>query len=143
MKTFVISSVLAGVISACGCACMQPKSDLPESDMNTLGRDLTYLTQDVDATLRQDPAGAVGLSGEAVLARALAGDARLQTTFRPYKVTLTRAGGAFSLLVCTPDGARALLEDASCTPELDGTPWQQTPAAPCRSTLQLSAVCKP
>lgn len=143
MKTLLISSVLAGLISACGCACIQPKNDLRESDMNTLGRELTYLTQDVDGTLRQDPVGTAGQSDEAVLARALAGDARLQTIFQRYKVALTRAGGAFSLLVCTPDGARALLEDASCTPGLDGTPWQQTPAAPCRPTLQLSAVCKP
>ncbi len=143
MKTLLISSVLAGLISASGCACVQPKDDQHDSDMNTLGRELTYLTQDVDATLRQDPVGTAGQSDEAVLARARGGDARLQTIFRRYKVTLTRAGGAFSLLVCTSDGARALLEDASCTPELDRTPWQQTPAAPCRPALQLSAVCKP
>lgn len=46
--------------------------------------------------------------------------------FKHYKVTIVRAGKAFSVLVCDEDGAHALLEDASCTVQLDRKPWQQS-----------------
>lgn len=140
MKTLLNTLVITGLISASSCACLQSTNGKPAQDMDTLAKQLLGLTGTVDATL-QDPATA-GLSDQALLERSIADRPDLQSSFKDYKVTITRAGNVFSVLVCTRDGAHALLEDASCTVKLDRKLWQESPSAVCQPTLQLAAVCK-
>lgn len=141
MKTLLISTAITSLVSMFGCACMQPRSD--DESMNRLGKRLLDLTAVVDGTLRRDPAGTAGLADQALVDRATADDPALRDEFKPYKLIITRAGSAFSVLVCTEDGAHALLEDASCTVKLDRKAWQQSPRPPCQPELQSEVVCKP
>ena len=58
-----------------------------------------------------------------------------------YSLVAEFTGGASYLLVCSADKSRALLLDASCTPEFDWHLWQAGPI-PCRIPDEAKRFCK-
>ena len=142
MKSLLITFMITGFVSAPGCAYFRSNGQDKSRTMNTLGMQLLHLTSKVSGTIREDPTGTAVLSDRELLERSTSGDPTLLKSFDRYKVTIQRADKEVSLLVCTFDGSRGLLEDASCTGKLDLTLWERSPAAACQSTLQLAVVCK-
>jgi hypothetical protein len=143
MKSLLITFMITGLVSAPSCACFRSNGQEDSKTMNTLGVQLLQLTSKVSGTIREDPTGTAALSDRELLERSTSTDPTLLKSFDRYKVTIQRADKEVSLLVCTRDGARGLLEDASCTGKLDLTLWERSPAAACQPTLQFPAACKP
>lgn len=143
MKSLLIAFMITGLVSASGCACFRSHRQDEPYKMNTLGMQLLQLTSKVSGTIREDPTGTAVLSDRELLERSTSRDPALLKSFNGYKVTVHRVDKEVSLLVCTLDGSRGLLEDASCTIKLDLTLWERSPATTCQPTLQLATVCKP
>jgi hypothetical protein len=68
-------------------------------------------------------------------------DPSLLDPFKPYLVRTRHQGKNVTLLVCTKDGKKGLLEDASCTNYLDRELWKISPPVPCDFTVSPD-VCK-
>ncbi len=145
MKTLFISAMITSVISGSGCACAPHNGGRNEDvRMNRLGKQLLDLTMKIDSVLGADRAGTAGLADQALVDRATASALALRHEFERYKViTLRGPGTAFSVLVCDKAGAHALLEDVSCTKDLDRARWQESPAPACQPVLQIEKVCPP
>lgn len=122
-------------------ACGPPKQPFPPDEMDTLGDQLRYLSRAVAGVMNDDPAGTAALPDQELLARVNSRDATLLPPFARYLLKTHRENGLVSVLVCTPDGTRGLLEDAACTVKLDAKLWQSA-AAPCQLTVILANVCK-
>lgn len=110
--------------------------------MEVLGDELRRLTAAVQGEVSADPAGTAGLSDGELLARAAADDPALLKPFDDYSLRTTREGDYVSVLVCTKDGKRGLLEDTNCTVTLDRPLWRDSPEAACAPTVRLADVCK-
>ncbi len=123
------------LVTAIGCA--HPCSKRDYSDVATRVASFSYafagreLPADFDerqlvATLRASPAYADSI-------RAIEQD---------YRLKAKRAGGSYLLLVCTPDGERALLEDLGCTPDrVDRRLWETAPGQACAFPEAPPAPC--
>lgn len=102
---------------------------------------LTKLSTAVEAAVRYDAEAAAGLGGQALLAFAARDDAALLERFAGLELRVARGDRHASVLVCSPDGGQALLEDAGCTSRLDRHAWREADAAPCEFRLDLAALC--
>lgn len=120
-----------------GCASAQARS---EGEMNELGSALTKLSSSVESTVRYKKQGA-GLSDEQLLLLSTQHDPAILEPFQGYYLRVLRQGGHSAVLVCTPDGSTALLEDAGCTARMEQHHWRKIPERPCEFTLNLNAVC--
>ena len=74
-----------------------------------------------------------------VLSAATEHDRSLLGPFRTYELFVRVEGRNSSVLVCTGNKARALLEDAGCSARVDGQLWRE--GFLCGFTLDLSSVC--
>jgi hypothetical protein len=81
------------------------------------------------------------LTEEQLLAFAVQDDPAQLDPFKDLRLRVRRNGPYSSVLVCTADGKRALLEDAGCTPKLDGRHWDKPPVA-CEFRLDLVQACR-
>jgi len=120
-----------------GCASAQAQS---ETEMSELGSALTKLSSAVESTVRFKKQGE-GLSEEQLLVLSTRHDPSLLAPFQGYRLHVLRESGHAAVLVCSPDGHIALLEDAGCTARMDQHHWNAYPKRPCRFTLDLMRVC--
>ena len=102
---------------------------------------LTKLSTAVEAAVRYDAEASAGLDGQALLAFAARDDAALLERFAGLELRVARGDRHASVLVCSPDGGQALLEDAGCTSRLDRHAWREADAVPCEFRLDLAALC--
>ena len=135
MKPTIPLFLLAMLISEASCGPSSQK-------MQTLGDELRRLTAAVQGEVIADPAGTAGLSDKELLARATADDPALLKPFDDYSLRTSREGNYVSVLVCTQDGKRGLLEDTNCTVALDRQLWRESSEAACQPTVRLADVCK-
>jgi hypothetical protein len=131
---FVIS------ISLVGCT-LCPVKDAKDDSMYILASQLTKLCKAVEATVRYEDVPDTMTDAE-LLTRATSHDPPLLAPFSDYTVKTLRQDRHALLLVCTKDGASALLEDACCSPPLDVHHWLTAPPRPCTFSLKTVDVCK-
>ncbi len=94
-----------------------------------LGPSMSRLTSALQAELGRYP-------NEALVAETLKKKPELELDFRQYEVRTRSSGTRLVVLVCTKDGKRALMEDASWTPRVDKRWYEVTPAVPCEFTIE-------
>lgn len=142
MKKLILLFVVVVFASTSSCACFWATYFPSDARMQALGDDLRRLSAAVQGKVVEDPAGTAGLSDQELLTRATAHDPALLKPFECYSVRTSREGNYISLLVCTANGKRGLLEDTNCTVPLDKQLWHDSPGAPCRFTVPLDDACK-
>ena len=111
-----------------------------EEQYYQLATSLSKLSKAVEAVVAFDDPPA-GTSGEELLALATAHDPSLLTPFTGYSVQAVRQGEHASVMVCTDDRDKALLEDAGCSAALDRHAWKNKPLPPCEPAVDLDKVC--
>jgi hypothetical protein len=79
---------------------------------------------------------------EEILAYVRERDSSLLDSFLDRKIMARVRQKHSVVLICLADGSAGLLEDAGCSPELDGHLWQSDPAADCSFTLNINTVCQ-
>jgi hypothetical protein len=104
--------------------------------MNEKGSALTKLTAHVDGSVIFGTGRST--SDEALFEKAFEDNPALKPLLGSHALRLQRGEKGIVLLVCTPDASTALLEDLSCTPEMDGRHWQSEPSRSCEFTLNAS-----
>lgn len=131
---------IATALVLAGCAVVPVGGPYTEATMMPLATDLTKLTAAVESTLLYAPLAA-RLADDQLLSSSVADDPGLLAPFRHYQLQVSRAAGHVALLVCSPDGRQALLEDAGCTAAMDRHRWRDQPPGPCTFTLDLQQTC--
>lgn len=132
-----VAMMMSSLLTACASA-----PDVSERDMNFTASALTKLSAAVDVTVRFNKSSE-NLADSELLRLSASDDQSLLTPFEHYKVRVLQSGRRSVVLVCEPDGGKALLEDAGCTAKLDRHHWQSVPVAACDFTLDVMAVCGP
>lgn len=107
--------------------------------MCRLGAALTKLTAAVEAQA-SPPAKVAGMTSDKILEEATSHDATLLQPFSQFTVATLIEGKVAIVLVCTKDGKRGLLEDASCSASLDAHRWDD-PSYPCGFTINTATAC--
>ncbi|BCS89633.1 hypothetical protein [Pseudodesulfovibrio sediminis] len=133
-KVAVLSALIVVSLFAFGCACQA------DEDMRSLATKLNSLTtaaQGYETYMKPDPA----MSDQAFLEAATANDPSLLTPFADYKLDVERQDGFVSILVCTPDGSKALLQDVGCTGEFDLPLWENDEPIPCDMVPSAFSLC--
>jgi hypothetical protein len=101
---------------------------------------LTKLAAAVDAYVADSPVAGPH-STEEVLKAATAHDPSLLSPFRSYLIRIGIVGRDSSVLLCTTDRMRALIEDAGCTARSDSQRWRLSTPAGCIFSLDLLKLC--
>jgi hypothetical protein len=125
----VTATALLGLWLA-GCLCAPP----PESPAARLESPLVKLTAAVEAEIRDSPSGPPASDAQ-LLAAAMKGKPELQRAFKGVPIKVRRDARNVVLLVCSPDGQSAWLEDASWTTGVDHRWYQRQPPPPAEFTL--------
>jgi hypothetical protein len=99
---------------------------------------LTKLTAHVDAAILYSPAGKLE-SDQTLFDKAFAANPWLKSQLGSDGLRLQRGERGIVLMVCTEDGSKALLEDLSCTPNMDKHPWRDEPDRACTFSLSPTA----
>jgi len=128
------------VVALTGCAPLTTERFYSEQEMMTSAVALTKVSAAVEANLRYG-APSESLTDAEFLTRSVAHDPMLLTPFAEYRIMATRQGNHAATLVCSQDGATALLEDAGCTAAMDLQRWQEKPRGPCTFTVDLARLC--
>jgi hypothetical protein len=124
------------LISGCVLSPEQAQAD----DMYVKAAELRKLSAAVESTVRfKDPSPM--LTDEELLKLATTHNSALLTSFAGFKLRMDRRDRHAVVLVCSPSGDKALLEDAACTGPLDVHHWQSKKPMPCEFTIQAAAVC--
>ena len=127
------------LLVAAGCA---HAASVDVEQMYGLASALTKLSAAVESAVGfKDPPG--GLADAGLVEFATQHDPTLRAPFEGYTLRTLRQPPHAAVLVCTPDGQRALLEDAGCSAALDVHRWKDDPPTPCEFTLDLASVCVP
>lgn len=80
-----------------------------------------------------------GFSGKELIDYCTSRTPRLAKALDGYVVKVEHNSNNAILLVCSPDGSKALLEDTACTKHFDHHHWQNS--VPCGFTLKLPEAC--
>lgn len=137
MKNVKASAIVLVVLIS---GCMAPPERAQADEMYIKAAELRKLSVAVESTVRfKDPSPT--LSDDGLLKAATAANPALLTPFAGYKLRVDRRDKHAVVLVCTPSGEKALLEDAACTGPLDVHHWQSDKPTPCEFTVQAAAVC--
>lgn len=83
-----------------------------------------------------------GLSGDEFLQEAVKKDPDLLKQFEEYPILLKRESGNVSIVLCSPDGEQALLQDVGCTSYFDRHIWKESIKLPCEQPTDAFAVCQ-
>ncbi|MBN1602032.1 MAG: hypothetical protein JW915_10505 [Chitinispirillaceae bacterium] len=75
-----------------------------------------------------------------VIDEAVRRDPSMLVPFADYSLHVVRRGSLSAVLVCTKDEQRALLEDTAYTVKFDKHYWRDSPAAPCKSTIDFAHI---
>jgi hypothetical protein len=109
-----------------------------EQEMNEKASALTKLTAYVDAVVVFSPGGRER-SDLALLEGAFENNATLKPLLGGHVLRLQRGDRGVVVLVCTTDAAAALLEDLSCTGQIDKHRWREGVRPACEFTLSAAA----
>lgn len=123
-----------------GCATV-PQEQYPDTEMLIAASALTKLAIAVDGTARYGKLPDT-VSDQDLLALVTVDDPALLSPLTKFQVRVRRQGLNSEVLLCTPDAAIALLEDAGCTAASDLHHWKTLPRPPCDFTLKLDEVCR-
>ena len=107
--------------------------------MLTKASQLTKLSTAVESTVRYKNPPA-GLDEKGLLKLATQHDPQLLDNFSDYKVRVLVVERHSTVLVCTQDEKRGLLEDAACTVAFDQHLWKDS-GSPCEFTLNTKTTC--
>ncbi len=99
---------------------------------------LTKLTAHVDAAVLYSPTGK-SESDQTLFEKGFANNPSLKQQLGTDKLLLQRGEKGVVVLVCTDGGAKALLEDLSCTPGIDKHHWRDEPDRLCAFSLSPAA----
>lgn len=131
---------IALVLVLGGCSILPAPQTFNEAELMTAAVALTKVSAAAEANLRYgEPSDA--LSDAEFLTQSVAHDPGLLRPIDRYQVKATRHGGHVAILVCSQDGAIALLEDAGCTAAMDRHRWRDQPRSPCAFKLDLAQLC--
>ncbi len=136
MKRTIHVVALVAALSSSACYLRTPNAK--QASMEQLGSQLTYLTGAIRGSIL-DKSLPDSANDREIVAMSTKEDPSLAKPFDGYVVRVAREGKHAVVMVCTPDAGTALLEDASCTPGLDGRRWEVAPPQRCEFTL--SGVC--
>lgn len=141
MRAYRVGTIIALLVltlTTGGCAYVTSSSD---EEMYSLAAALTKLSNVVESAVAfKDPPEK--LSERELLDFSAQHDPSLLRPFDRFTLHVLRQSGHAAVLVCTPEGGRALLEDAGCTARLERHWWKEVPQKPCALTLDLFAVCQ-
>ena len=136
IKSYAIfMSVSVAILS--GCVTVDEKTDT--QSMYVTASALTKLSASVESNVRYKNPPA-DISDADLLVLATRHDPSLLEPFSGYQLKVLREDHHASVLVCSADGARALLEDVGCTAEMDKHAWQSKAYA-CVFTLSPKDLC--
>lgn len=125
--------LLAGVLAALPAAADEAEATYGQASA------LTKLAAAVQATVyRGFPDD---LSEEVLLYVAVRHDPGLLSPFTDSALRARREGRQTSVLLCTADRGRRLIEDAACTAKVDRHFWRDAEAGACEFEQPLAAVC--
>lgn len=113
-----------------------------ERDMNELGAALIKLSSSVESAVYYKGIVCDGLSDDQLLSLSTKHDPSLLEPFNDYKLRVKIQNKHAAVLVCSGDGANALLEDAGCTARMELHRWKDQPLSPCEFSLDLNKVCE-
>ena len=122
-----------------GCAALPPGKH-SETEMMETAAALTKVSAAAEANLRYG-SSAEALSDADYLAESVTHDPRLLLPLSAYQIKSMRKDGFSAILLCTQDGANALLEDAGCTAALDRHRWRDDPGSVCTYSVDLKQLC--
>jgi hypothetical protein len=128
--------ILIALISGCVVSPERARAD----EMYIKAAELRKLSAAVESTVRyKNPSPT--LSDDELLKLATAANPALLAVFSGYTLRVDRRDKHAVVLVCTPTGETALLEDAACTGQLDAHHWKADKPLPCDFTIQAAVVC--
>jgi hypothetical protein len=133
--------IFIACISIFWCTGCMPQQ-LSENSLREKESALNKLVASVESAVRFQDAPET-LTEEQLKAFAVKDDPAQLEPFNGLLVRIRRQGVFSSVLVCTEDGAKALWEDAGCTPPLDLRLWNREPPQSCHFKLDLAQVCQP
>lgn len=122
-----------------GCATLSPEQKHAE-EMLTAASALTKVATAAEASVRYGNPPE-NLSDAEFLQFATAHDPALLQPFGKYQLKSLRQERHAAILVCSADGAVALIEDAGCTAQVDRHHWQAIPTLSCSFTLEPARIC--
>lgn len=111
-------------------ACVSLKSLGPDNLITPLPK----LTLAIQALVRWPPDG-VAMTDEKMLATVYEKKPELREAFSCYTVKIWHNTRDVVVLVCSPDGQRGIMEDASATPGVDRVWYQTDPMHPAQFSL--------
>lgn len=135
MKRLALALVLSWWAAGCS------SQVLDEAALRAKESALNKLAASLESAVRYQDAPAT-LTEEQLKAFAIKDDPAQLEPFKDLLVRVRRQGKDSSVLVCTADGARALWEDAGCTPPPDGRYWDKSPPVACAFQLDLAQTCR-
>ena len=136
--TMRLAVLLVAVLT--GCATLSPEQKHAE-EMLTAASALTKVAAAAEASVRYGNPPE-NLSDAEFLQFATAHDPALLRPFSKYRLKALRQDRHAVILVCSVDGAVALIEDAGCTAQSDRHHWKLIPPPSCNFTLQPGLLCQ-
>ncbi|MFZ5584794.1 MAG: hypothetical protein ACOZHQ_02580 [Thermodesulfobacteriota bacterium] len=134
-NSFYLFTFLSICLVVSGCAAPSTNQD----KYYILAHDVTQTTNQLAGCIRFDNPP-THLSDQELIAFCTRRNPRPAQALNRYAVKVVHDNKDAIVLVCSPDGANALIEDASCTEEIDRNHWKQP--SPCQFTLRLLDACK-
>lgn len=131
----IVTALVSALLYSCAAAGQPPDDEL----LLIKASALTKVAAAVDSAIRYKDAP-MGVEAE-LLRLATEHDPELLAPFQGLKLRVRRSGANSSVLVCSADETRGLIEDAGCTARSDEHLWRRQPSAECRFHLDLDAVC--
>jgi len=136
MRRLLVLIVPLFLLHAC---CIKPKDTITPGEMNRLEIAMVRLGKTVESMLW----GGVPEDGD-LIAMACGRDPALCGAVGDNKLRARVVDGNAVLLLCTPDGKRALVEDIACTSAPDRKAWTENNAA-CEFTIpdqRVRSACR-
>ena len=131
MRKLLLLAVAVSLLHAC---CFAPKDTYKAEEMNRLEIAMRRLGAAVEGVLWTDAS-----QNTDFIAKACGTDPSLCKALGNNTLYAKVVDGHAVLLLCTPDGKRALVEDIACTPTPDYKAWAEKDA-PCEFTLPDQTV---
>ena len=130
-KTLLSVSIILVVLISSGCVTKTPNKEV----LYEKGVHLTKLTRKVQVVIRNS-----ALNSEELLIKMNKKYPKLMKEFTEYSIMIKNDNGIAVVLMCNINKEKALLEDAACSGELEGSLlFEQN--LPCTFHLNIKEVC--
>jgi len=120
-------------------ACQHSVSDEQEGLQKALGA-MRNLSKTMEACYKYENPPAE-LQGRELMEYCTQHNPGLREFYEGFTVKFKFDQGYAVVLVCSKDGSRWLMEDLSCTGEMDSPPIDNAPERPCEFSLTAGGVC--